>query len=102
MLALELRSAGETLIWAAAVAGAVTVLVRLRPVRWLGRTTVRDPIVTAFRREVTDVVRSEVPAALDDALRRHPLTNGWGTDAVQKIADRVGADVAPPTNPTEP
>lgn len=95
-LGLTLVGAGQTIIWLAAVATAITVLVRLRPVRWLGRTAVCDPVVATFRREVSEVVRAEVPAAVDEALARHPLTNGWGVDAVRKIADATGADVGAP------
>lgn len=90
---------GQIVIWTAGVVTALGVLTRTRPARWLGRTLVRDPIIGAFRREVVDVVRAEVPGIVDERLAARPLTNGWGTDAVAAIAEATGADVRPPPPP---
>lgn len=90
MHAVTLVGAGQTVIWIAAVATAITVLVRLRPVRWLGRTAVRDPIVTTFRREVREVVAEVVRGAVEEALARHRLlTAGASTPSRRSPTPRA-------------
>jgi hypothetical protein len=64
------------------------LLVRSRPVKWIYRRNVVEPLTTWFRATVQEVV--------NDELDRRPLTNGWGTQAVHEIAKATGADVAPP------
>lgn len=83
-----LRQVAENLIVIAAVVTAIGVIARVKPVRWLFRTTVGTPLHSWFRREVGEVV--------DERLDARPLTNGWGARAVQSIAEATGADVEPP------
>ena len=77
----------------AAVAGcilavaAVALLIR-RPVKWLWRKNITEPVTAWFRREVQEVV--------NDELDRRPLTNGWGTKAMHAVAVAVDAQIEPP------
>lgn len=68
--------------------GAVVVALRSRPVRWFGRTVIAEPLGEWFDDRVEVVV--------DRCLDKRPLTNGWGTRAVHKIAEATGADVESP------
>lgn len=68
----------------AAFCVAVGVISRLRPVKWLWRTLVKDPFTIWFRREVGDIV--------DAKLDARPLLNGRGDqtiETVQKIAEKL-------------
>lgn len=49
-----------------------------------------------FKAAVRDVVREEVPAAVEQCLNSRPVTNGWGVQALKKIADELGVDLPPP------
>jgi len=91
-----LTDAAATVVALAAVATALGVLCRLRPVRWVGRTLIGQPVLAAFRREVIEVVRSEVPAVVAAELAKHPITNGWGVKMLQAVGDATGADMPPP------
>lgn len=93
MLALTLAGTGETVIWIGGVVAASGVIAKSPPARWLWRRNVTDPAIAALRRVVGEVV--------DEKLDARPLTNGWGKDAVQAIAETVGADVPPP-RPKDP
>lgn len=83
--AVSVGGAGELAMWLAGVATAVGVLARQRPVRWLGRTLVKDPVMAAFRREVAEIV--------DERLDARPLTNGVGWQTVRAIAEHLGIEV---------
>jgi hypothetical protein len=71
-----------------AVSAVSVLLIRSRPARWLWRRNVLDPVTAWFRAQIREVV--------NDELDRRPLTNGWGTRAVHKIAEATGADIEPP------
>ena len=88
-------------IGVAAFLTALAVIARARPVRWLIRTLVGDPVLKAFRHEVAEVVRIEVPFAVAVELAKHPLTNGWGTRTIKAIGEATGADVPPLHHPPE-
>ena len=88
VLAFTLVGVGQAVMWAGGVIAALAVIFKAPPVRWLFRQLVSDPIMESFRQAVGEVV--------DERLSARPLTNGWGADAVKKIADAVDADVEPP------
>ena len=96
-----MSNAAAGVIGVAAFLTAVAVIARARPVRWLIRTLVGDPVLKAFRHEVAEVVRIEVPFAVAVELAKHPLTNGWGTRTMQAIGDATGANVPPLHHPPE-
>lgn len=89
--AVTLVVAAQAVVLSGAVVGALTVLVKAPPLRWLVRKLVKEPGTEWLRAEVAQVVR--------EVLREHPLTNGWGVDTMTKIAEQVGADVAEPNHP---
>lgn len=66
----------------------VTLVGRLRPVRWLIRIVIVQPGERWLRGLIADVV--------DERLDARPLTNGWGAATVHAIANEVGADVPAP------
>lgn len=84
MSAVTLVGAAHVTILLGGVVGALTVLVKAPPLRWLARTLVKEPGAAWLRGVVREV------------LHEHPLTNGWGVAAVTKIAEQVGADVPDP------
>ena len=85
----------SAVIGLAAFVTACGVIGRSKPARWLWRTLVAQPIMGAFRREVAEVVRSEVPRVVRAELRKHPMTNGWGVQAMTAVAKATGAAVPP-------
>ena len=85
---MSLAGASQVVILTAATLTGLGVIARVRPVRWVWRKTVAEPVMTAFRREVAEVV--------DERLDARPLTNGWGARAMQSIAEQVGAAVESP------
>lgn len=91
LTAVTWAEAGEAVIWTGGLIAAATVIVRSPPVRWLWRRNVAEPLEARLRQVVAEVV--------DERLDARPLTNGWGKDAVQAIAEQVGADVPPPGAP---
>lgn len=71
-----------------AVATALVFVLRSRFVRWLTRRVVVEPILAKLEELIEQVV--------DRCLDKRPLTNGWGTKAVHRIAEATGADVEAP------
>jgi hypothetical protein len=80
----------------AATAAAIGFLATWPPVRWVFRRLVTEPYTAWYARQVTEIVRAEVPAIVHEALGSRPLTNGWGTRTLQAVAEAVGAPVDPP------
>lgn len=76
------------IITTAAVITALGVISRTRPVRWVFRRLVSDPLAAWF----SALVGAEVSKQLDS----RPLTNGWGAQTVYETAKAVGADVPEP------
>lgn len=83
----------QWIVASGAVTGALTVLFKAPPLRWLARTLFKEPGAEWLRVQVADVVR--------EVLKEHPLTNGWGVTAITKIAEQTGAEVEPPHQPPE-
>jgi len=83
------------LIATAATLTALAVIARFarRPVRWMWRRLVSEPVMTAFRREVAQIV--------DERLDARPLTNGVGWRTVKQIAERLGLEVEAAPVPDE-
>jgi len=86
---MDLGDLSTVVMVTAATLTAFGVLVRQRPARWLGRTLVKDPVMTALRREV----RAVVVEVVDERLDARPLTNGVGWATVQAIAEHLGITV---------
>lgn len=80
----------------AALLGGLGVISKAPPVRWLIRRNVADPISEWHEASTLKVLNEHVPGIVEDTLDRRALTNGWGTEAVHRIAEQVGADVPPP------
>lgn len=72
-------------MWLAGVATALSVLGRQRPIRWLGRTVIGNPLGRWFDERVARVV--------DERLDARPLTNGVGWQTVKAIAEHLGIEV---------
>lgn len=70
-----------------AVLGLMAALTRLRPVRWIWRQLVADPVAEWFRREVGE----EIEASLGP-VRAELQANGGST--VKDKVDALAADVA--------
>jgi hypothetical protein len=86
----------STIVGLAAVATALGLLARLRPVRWVGRTLIGQPVIRAFRREVGEVV-APIEAKVDalthkvDAIdaELHPNHGSSLRDAVDLVVDQT-------------
>ena len=82
---MDLGHVSTVVIATTATVTALGVLSRLRPIRWLGRTVIKDPLAAWFRHEVAQIV--------DERLDARPLTNGVGWATVQAIAEHLGIAV---------
>lgn len=94
-IADTLRDLGTVAAALAAIVTLSALVARLRPVRWVFKTLVGQPVQSFFRAEVKEVV--------EEALRpvRHELEFDHGhslKDAVWTIARHTGAPVPPKPN----
>lgn len=83
---LSLTGVAQVLIGLAATATAVGVLSRLRPVRWLWRTSVVEPS--------TEWLECVVGKVVDEKLDARPILNGKGEQMIKQVhqvAEKVGA-----------
>lgn len=87
----------EVIVTAGAVVAALAGMTRLRPVRWLGRTLVHDPMTRWHRAVTVEVIRAVVPGIVDDRLQ-HALSRP-DVDTERRAAQLRHPSAARPPTP---
>lgn len=82
-MADALRDAGTLAVALAGIVGFVVLVARLRPVRWLWRTLISDPIGESFDHRTRTVVAEVVEAKVA------PILKEFGNNGGHTLRDRI-------------
>ena len=81
---------------AAAFFGALGVISKAPPVRWLIRRNVAAPISEWHEASTLKVLNEHGPAMVERVLDGRPVTNSWGADALRALLAHNGLSVSDP------
>jgi hypothetical protein len=82
-----LLDAGALAVALAGIVGFVVLVARLRPVRWLWRTLIADPIGDSFDRRTRAIVTDVVTVVVEEKVA--PIREQFGTNGGSTLRDRI-------------
>lgn len=84
-----LLDVGALAVALAGIIGFIILVARLRPVRWLWRTLIADPIGDSFDRRTRAIVTDVVSVVVEEKVA--PIREQFGTNGGSTLRDRINA-----------